>query len=148
MQNLMFSAPTFEQLAVTLDNLETSAMLAGLPAKLVALNRDVVFTRSEVLAGVNDPPPDDPEVSNARNDIIFAADHISSQTTKLLIEATWHPILGTPYRRWRTRQLSRVNAARPRPGPDRRNIRRWERKAIRESKVKRRRLHAGGNSSA
>jgi|SRR6185437_13989957 len=130
--------PTFEQLAAALDNLETTAMLAGLSQKLVTLHSDALFTMRDGLASVNNPPPDDPEVSSARSEMMFAADHIAGQTTKLLVDATWHPILGAPYRWWRTRQLSRLSATRPRPGPDRRGIRRWERKTIRESKVKRR----------
>src|SRR6185437_9348783 len=87
--------PTFEQLAAALDNLETTAMLAGLSQKLVTLHSDALFTMRDGLASVNNPPPDDPEVSSARSEMMFAADHIAGQTTKLLVDATWHPILGT-----------------------------------------------------
>jgi hypothetical protein len=137
---------TFDELAAALASLETSAMLAGLSQKLTALHSDALFTVRDGMESVSRTPPGDqdtepaslPDVPGA-GDIMFAADHIAGVTTKLLIDATWHPILGAPYRWWRTRQLSSVSATRPRPGPDRRGIRQWERKTIRESKAKRRR---------
>lgn len=144
-QNLLFEVPTYHQLDAALAKLETSAMLAGLPQRLTALNRDALFTVRDGLESVSRTPPDDqdeepanlPDVAGA-GDIMFAADHISGVTTKLLIDATWRPILGAPYRWWRTRQLSQVNDARPRPGPGLREMRSWERKAVREYRAKRR----------
>ena len=134
-QSLTVPVPTYEQLTAALDNLETSAMLAGLPEKLTALNREALYIRREVMANVNEPsPPDDPDFANSRSDIAFAVDHIAGETLHLLVDATWHPILSAPYRWWRTRQLARVMDTRPRPGPRPRDKRRWERETIRKAK--------------
>lgn len=62
-------------------------------------------------------PPDEPKPANSRSDMAFATDHIAGETLQLLIDATWHPTLGAPYRWWQTRQLARVMDIRPRPGP-------------------------------
>ena len=134
-QNLTLLVPTHEQLTAAPDNLETSAMLARLPRRLTGLNREALYIRRNVMASVAEAdPPDDPESANSYNDIAFASEHIAGETLQLLIDATWHPTLGAPYRWWRTRQLARVMDIRPRPGPDRRGKRRWERETIRKAK--------------
>jgi hypothetical protein len=141
-QNLTFPVPTREQLTVGLDNLETSAMLARLPKKLTSLNREALYIRRDSMASVSETEPSAaPQVSAYDSDLAFASDHIAAETLRLLIDATWHPILGAPYRWWRTRQLARVMATHPRPGPRSRDKRRWERETIRKAKreMKRRR---------
>ncbi len=134
-QNLTFPVPTHEQLTAALDNLETSVMLARLPKRLTGLNREALYIRRDVMASVAEADsPDNPESANSRSDMAFASDHIAGETLQLLIDATWHPALGVPYRWWRTRQLARVMDTRPRPGPRRRDKRRWERETIRKAK--------------
>jgi hypothetical protein len=142
-QNLTFPVPSREQLTTGLDNLETSAMLARLPKKLTSLNREALYIRRDSMASVaKAEPPDAPEFATYESDIAFASEHIAAETLQLLVDATWHPILGAPYRWWRNRQLSRVMATHPRPGPRSRDKRRWERETIRKAKreMKRRRM--------
>jgi len=146
-QNSAYPVPTQEQLTATLDNLETSAMLAGLPKNLIAINREAIYIRRGVMESVaTASPPDDPSLAASNSDLAFAADHIAGETLQLLVDATWHPILSAPYRWWRTRHLARVMDTRPRPGPRQRDKRRWERqhirKAKRELKQRRRALRA------
>lgn len=136
-QNLTFPLPTLEQLTAALDQLETSAMLARLSKKLTGLNREAAFIRREVMASVAEASSPDPEFANSGSYRAFAFEHIAAETLQLLIGATWHPILGAPYRWWRTRQLSRVTDIFPRPGPRPRDKRHWEREAIRKAKQER-----------
>lgn len=134
-ENLTFPVPTREQLATALDDLETSAMLARLPKKLTSLNREALYTRRDSMASVAElGPPDAPGPATYDSGIAFASQHIAGETLRLLVDATWHPILGAPYRWWRTRQLYRVMDTRPRPGPRSRDKRRWERETIRKAK--------------
>ncbi len=127
-QELLYPLPNREHLSAALDNLETSVMLAGLPKNLTGLNREALYIRQEILASVAEERPVDDDTS-------FAVEHIADETLRLLIDATWHPILGAPYRWSRTRQLARVMDTRPRPGPRPRDKRRWERETIRRAKL-------------
>lgn len=141
-QNFTLPVPTEEQLNAALDSFETSAMLARLPKKLTSLNREALYMRRNSMASVAEPGlPDTPESVIYDSDIAFASQHIATETIQLLVDATWHPILGAPYRWWRTRQLSRVMDTHPRPGPRSREKHRWERDTIRKAKreMKRRR---------
>jgi hypothetical protein len=134
-QNLTYPLPTQEQVGRALDNLETSAMLAGLPKKLTALNRQALWIHWQITGSYANPnPPDDAEAAGQVSDLAFAADHITSDTTQLLIDATWHPVLSAPRRWWRTRRLSAVMDTWPQPGPRPRDKRQWERKTIRRRK--------------
>jgi hypothetical protein len=133
-QNLTFPLPTHEQLTAALDQLETSAMLARLPKKLTGLNRETVFKRREVMASAAEANSPGSELASSDSDRAFAFEHIAAETLQLLVGATWHPILGAPYRWWRTRQLSRVMDIFPRAGPRPSDKRRWERDAIRKAK--------------
>jgi hypothetical protein len=136
-QALIYPVPSREQLAAALDNLDTRAMLAGLPEKLTALNRDAQFWQRGIFESVESG---DPYIATA-NDVSFAVHHVAAETTRLLIDATWHPVLGRPRRWWLTRRLSRVMDT-PRPGPRPRDKRQWERKAIRKAKKRARHENA------
>jgi hypothetical protein len=137
-QELSYKVPTYGQLAAALDDLETSAMLAGLPRMLVSLNREALtINRSLIERVAEGGSPQGSAFTGSGVDIRFAVDHISGETLQLLIGATWHPILAAPYRWWRTRQLTRVMNIRPRTGPRPRDKRRWERKTIRIAKQER-----------
>ena len=139
-QDLTFPVPTHEQLSAALGNLETNAMLAGLPKKLTGLNREALYIRRDFLARAAEPGPSSGSVlANPDTDMEFASDHIAAETLQLLVDTTWHPILSAPHRWWRTRQLSRVMDTRPRPGPRPRDKRRWERETIRKAKRERKR---------
>jgi len=139
-QDLLSHVCASEQLTVALDSLETSAMLAGLPQYLTILHRDALSVLRQITADVIDldQPPGE-ESAHAINDMAFAADHVVGETTRLLTDATWHPILRAPYRWWRTRQLARVMDTLPRPGPRQPEKRRWERDTIRKAKRERKR---------
>jgi hypothetical protein len=107
---------------------------------LTGLNRDALIIRNQLLDSAAEPHlPEDLESAHPRSDLAFAIDHIASETLQLLIDATWHPIISAPYRWWRTRQLHRVTAIYPRPGPRPRDKRRWERETIRKANRERRR---------
>jgi hypothetical protein len=56
-QNSAYPVPTQEQLTATLDNLETSAMLAGLPKNLIAINREAIYIRRGVMESVATASP-------------------------------------------------------------------------------------------
>jgi hypothetical protein len=133
-QNLTVPVPTHEQLTTALDNLETSAMLARLPRRLTGLNREALYIRRDVMASVSE------------------ADHPTTQNPPTCT-ATWHSPLNTsranppaPHRcdlashPRRALPLVAHSPARPRyghtprPGPDRRGKRRWERETIRKAK--------------
>jgi hypothetical protein len=134
-QHLTYRLRTQEQVDAALDSLETSAMLAGLPKKLTALNRQALWIHWQVTSSYANPnPPDDAEAAGEVSDLAFATDHIADDTTQLLIDATWHPVLSAPRRWWRTRRLSAVMDTWPRPGPRPRDKRQWERKTIRRRK--------------
>jgi hypothetical protein len=120
-QQILYGTSTQEELIVVLDGFETIAMLAGLPERLTRINRDAVLAyRASVSAHASDGE--------------FLNHHIATETVRLLIDATWHPALKAPYRWWRTRRLYRVMHTGPRPGPRRRDKRRWERETIRKAK--------------
>jgi hypothetical protein len=152
-QNLIVSPPTYEQLTAALDNLETSAMLAGLPKNLTGLNREALYILRELTAPDAQPPPDDVETANVISDAAFAADHIAAETVQLLTDATWHPVLSAPRQWYRTRQLSRLMDIRPgrlgfNPRVQRRGKRRWERETIRKARRQQNERNAAGRGSA
>jgi hypothetical protein len=138
-QNITFPMRTQDQVDTALGNLETSAMLAGLPKKLTALNRQALWIHWQITnSHASSTPQDDAETARETSDLGFAADHVAGDTIQLLIDATWHPVLSAPRRWWRTRRLSAVMDQWPRPGPRPRDKRQWERKTIRKRKQARR----------
>jgi hypothetical protein len=88
-QNLTHPLRTQEQVDAALASLETSAMLAGLPKKLTALNRQALWIHWQITGSYASPnPPGDAEAAGEVSDLAFAAGHIASDTTQLRIDAT------------------------------------------------------------
>lgn len=100
-----------------LDNLETAAMLAGLPRALTELHREAcerhwefainhwrfTHTQSPGVLPCEEGTGNDPQGTEA-----LTCRRTAHQAASLLVAATWHPWVSAPYRWYQTRRLTRV----------------------------------------
>ena len=120
-------------LLAALDDLDTNAMLAGLPSGLVTLYREatVRYWVKVVTAGTFS--------EMIADDQTLVAGRVMHQSAALLATATWQPWRSAPYRAWRTRRLRQVMQA-GMPGrtaldlQSKHNLRKWEREVLRSPK--------------
>jgi hypothetical protein len=131
-ENLAYHQPDQKQINTALDTLDTAALLAGLPRKLIWLNRSARM-RHWVIAQGTYLPGD----TGQRQAALLSTGRVAQFAAQLLTEATWQPWWAAPHQWWRTRRLTRVlNAALPLRDrhETRRTTRQWERETIRAGK--------------
>jgi hypothetical protein len=102
--------PGIHEVRQALDNLETRAMLAGLPRSLVRLHHDATLTHLSSSADWEREPPGSSKRELAETTSL-AAWHAATAAAELLTAATWHPWLTAPRLPWRTRQLASIYTA-------------------------------------
>ena len=117
-----------------MDDLESAAMIAGLPRSLVDLHR-IARVRSWAASHAAAPGQD----GLARDPAAVTCARVGLQAAQLLAAASWHPWRGALYRWHRTRRLRKVlHAGMPTriqlDTSDRRSLRKWERETIRAGK--------------
>jgi hypothetical protein len=107
-EDLTPSPDTREQLAAALDALDTSAMLAGLPRKVMALHREARL-RSCWYPDI--PYPSDSPEADRYETTQRTSRRVAHQAAELLVHATWHPWATAPWRWYRARRLALLLAA-------------------------------------
>jgi hypothetical protein len=136
-ENIAQAASTsHEQITKAMDDLESAAMIAGLPRALVDLHR-IARVRSWAASHATTPGRD----ALARDPAAVTCTRVGLQAAQLLAAASWHPWRGSLYRWHRTRRLRKVfHAGVPaRTQLDanaRRSLRKWERETIQAAKAR------------
>jgi hypothetical protein len=87
-------------LIAALDDLDTRAMLAGLPSRLVELHREASLQFWARATSLPDHGIGDPET--------LASGRIARRCAELLAAATWHPWRSALRIAWRTRRLRKI----------------------------------------
>ena len=152
-ENLGKTPPTVAYQAITaaLDNLEISAMIAGLPRPLTELYRETRMRHWVLASGSLHPDialiDGDVGSTDGEGTELITCLRVAHQAAQLLTAATWHPWRSTPRRWYRTRRLHAVLDAgmpvRAQLEHDARaNLRRWERQTIRDAKRQRQMQHS------
>jgi len=102
---------TYEDFDAALEDLETRAMLAGLPRFVMNLYRKARTAQRYYHRCYEEAEKEIEENASKRNkaDMWLAgsigAARIAVQTTRLLVNATWHPWYGAPLRWYQARKL-------------------------------------------
>jgi hypothetical protein len=127
---------THPVMVAALDDLDTCAMLAGLPEGLVNFHREATMRYWVKITSAAPAINGNIQLPSAET---LTAGRVSHQAAKLLASATWHPWRSMPYRVWRLRRLRKImQAGMPaRAQMDQRtrgNLRNWEREILRTTK--------------